>query len=75
MRNTEALMNHPILVRQSGINRPVVDWSASTDRDRTIGEDDPTKRKNQDAWLADFLDIRANSKDLVRQTGLRVKFG
>ena len=70
---TEALMNHPILVKQNGIDRPVLDWSAATDSHLTNGGDDSQKRQNRDAWLSDFLGVGSDNQDLVKQTGLTIQ--
>ena len=65
-------MNHPILVRQNGIDRPVLDWSRSTDDHLTNGEDDAHKHQNRDGWLTDFLGVASGKLDLAKQTGLKV---
>ena len=73
--NTEALMNHPILVRQNGIDRPVLDWTTTNASEQPSVDDDPNNHKNHNAWLADFLGVGLDTEDLVKRAGLKVMLG
>ena len=57
----------------NGHAAPVIDWSASK---RGIADKRGAQRKNtaQSAhWLADFLGVKPQTKDLAELTGLRVQ--